>query len=136
MSKPILGRLTTPKSTDLAVATIMSDSHEQPLKAAAFSPQSATPEGVANTDQRRPQWLIPGVIALFVAAIAVFVILPNVVTTGDSTSDSTKDIAMPGQAQGSAANPQSNTANGDNLGEERSPFAEAQQQKPRLMPKY
>ena len=137
MSKPILGRLTTPKPTDLAVATIMSDSHEQPLKAAAFSPQSATPEGVANTDQRRPQWLIPGVIALFVAAIAVFVILPNVVTTGDSTSDSTsdstKDIAMPGQAQGSAANPQSNTANGDNLGEERSPFAEAQQQKLRKL---
>ena len=133
MPKPILGRPTTPKPTDLAVATIMSDSHEQPLKAAAFSPQSATPEGVANTDQRRPQWLIPGVIALFVAAIAVFVILPNVVTTGDSTSDSTNDIAMPGQAEGSAANPQSNTANGDNLGEERSPFAEAQQQKLRKL---
>ena len=133
MPKPILGRPTTPKPTDLAVATIMSDSHEQPLKAAAFSPQSATPEGVNNTDHRRPQWLIPGVIALFVAAIAVFVILPNVVPTRDSTSDSTNDIAMPGQAKGSAANPQSNAVNGDNLGEERSPFAEAQQQKLRKL---
>ena len=83
MPKPILGHPTTPKPTDLAVATIMSDSHEQPLKAAAFSPQSATPEGVANTDHRRPQWLIPGAIALFVAAIAVFVILPHVVTPRD-----------------------------------------------------
>lgn len=133
MPKPILGHPTTPKPTDLAVATIMSDSHEQPLKAAAFSPQSATPEGVANTDHRRPQWLIPGVIALFVVAIAVFVILPNVVTTRDSASDSTNDSAMPAQAEGSAASPQSNTVNGDNLGEERSPFAEAQQQKLRKL---
>ena len=107
----------------------MSDSHEQPLKAAAFSPQSATPEGVASTNHRRPQWLIPAAIALIAAAIAVFVILPNVVATRDSTPD----VAMPVQGEGSAVSPLNSTANNDVLGEERSPFAEAQQQKLRKL---
>ena len=104
----------------------MSDSHEQPLKAAAFSPQSATPEGLGEAEHGRPQWLIPGVIALFVAAIVVFVVLPSVVSTDNQ--------CLPLTLARSAAAPLTGGAvSGDKLGEERSPFAEAQQQKLRKL---
>ena len=73
--------LTTLKPIDVAITDTMSDSQEQPLKAAAFSPQVASPEGLAEAGDGRPKWLIPAAIALFMAAIVVFVLLPSVIST-------------------------------------------------------
>ena len=121
--------LTTLKPTDVAVNDTMSDSHEQPLKAAAFSPQAATPEGLAEAEHGRPKWLIPAAIALFVAAIVVFVVLPSVISTDNPAApvptESSPLSGTPTQAGG--------TVSGDTPGEERSPFAEAQQQKLRKL---
>lgn len=123
MPKLNLGHPITLKPTDHAVAVIMSDSNEQPLKAADFSPQSAHVE-VANSGNQRPNWLIPGVIGLFVAAIAVFVILPNVISTADVTTPVPSEASAPSQQS---------SANSDAPAEQRSPFAEAQQQKLRKL---
>ena len=103
----------------------MTDSHEQPLKAAAFSPQSTTPEAIDETGNRRPQWLIPAFVILLVAAIAVFIILPSVI--------STPDVSTPVDTASVNPTSQSTASSTDDLGEERSPFAEAQQQKLRKL---
>jgi hypothetical protein len=121
--------LTTLKPIDVAITDTMSDSQEQPLKAAAFSPQVASPEGLAEAGHGRPKWLIPAAIALFIAAIVVFVLLPSVISTDNPATPVLTESATlsgtPTQAGG--------TVSGDNPGEERSPFAEAQQQKLRKL---
>ena len=121
--------LTTLKPIDVAITDTMSDFQEQPLKAAAFSPQVASPEGLAEAGHGRPKWLIPAAIALFMAAIVVFVLLPSVISTDNPATpvltESAKLSGTPTQAGG--------TVSGDNPGEERSPFAEAQQQKLRKL---
>lgn len=119
------GQPITPKPTDLTAALTMTDSHEQPLKAAAFSPQSTTPEAIDETGNRRPQRLIPAFVILLVAAIAVFIILPSVI--------STPDISTPVDTASVNPTSQSTASSTDDLGEERSPFAEAQQQKLRKL---
>ena len=104
----------------------MDDPDHQPLKAAGFSPRVETPSEPETTPSKRPPWLLPGISILAVAAVLVFFVLPGMMDSGESVvvENSGTDSQAPSTAGGSGG-----SAATEGTETERSPFAEAQQQK-------
>lgn len=103
----------------------MTNPSDQPLKAAVFSPREELPAGATAPGEKRPSWLLPGIAVLALAGALVFFALPAWIDSDTTTtaqgvgSTQTGNQMTDNVAAGAASD--SNT--------ERSPFAEAQQQK-------
>ena len=103
----------------------MNDTHDQPLKAAGFSPREETPPEAGTAANQRPRWVVPGLVALSVAALLVFFILPTWIDSSDTPTVPADSSTQRGGAEAKTGSGAGATTEGT----ERSPFAEAQQQK-------
>jgi len=103
----------------------MNDTHDQPLKAAGFSPREEAPPEASTAATRRPGWVVPGLVALSVAALLVFFILPKWIDSSDIRTPPVDSSAQRGGDEAKAGSGTGATTEDT----ERSPFAEAQQQK-------
>lgn len=101
----------------------MPEAREEPLQAAAFRPQDVEADPATPETVRRPAWLLPGIGVLVVTAILVFGLLPLLFAPDDPAAVSPPPAAQ--SAEGNLAAPGASATSPS----ERSPFAEAQEQK-------
>ena len=101
---------------------------EQPLTPTDFSPQAPASD-YAEDQARRPRWLVPGLAVLVLLAIAVFFVLPSLVTSPTHT-DMAANPPLPNKLEASDA-PLNARSEAEQSVTDRSPFAEAQTNKQR-----
>ena len=101
----------------------MTDHREQPLSATTFEPAPAKTESAdPGSEGGQPRMVVIALAAAAVLLIFVFFILPQLVTPGDVGSD----LTDPGQAA-SSGNIVASGSVAKDTGNERNPFAEAQE---------